>query len=233
VTFSFAGTVGKIVFHILPKEKKKTLSHLRMAFRQEKSEKELEQIGQAVFENYGKTVCELAMIDKLIPRFEELVTRSGYEYLDKAVADKKGVIITVAHFGNWEIMGGFYAHRNYPVHAIGRKIYYEKYDRLLVETRKKLRMNFFYRDNSSKDILRVLKKGEIICLVVDQDVETVEGVFVNFFGKPAATTTLTALLHFRLGSPIVGAYIYRSDGKLRIRFEKIQFELRVVNTCID
>ena len=125
VGFSFGGTVGKIVFHVLPKEKKKTLSHLRMAFGNERSEKEIRKIGQAVFEHYGQTLAEIGLIDKIIPRFDYFVRATGYENFDKALKGGKGAVVTIAHFGNWEIMGGYTSLKGYPVNVIARRIYFE------------------------------------------------------------------------------------------------------------
>ena len=213
VGFSFGGTVGKIVFHILPKEKKKTLSHLRMAFGNEKSEKEIRGIGQRVFENYGKTLAELALIDKLIPRFDEFVTASGYENFDKGLQAGQGVVVTIAHFGNWEIMGGYTAMKGYPCNVIARRIYFEKYDRLLVGLRQKMKMKNIYRDESPKQMLGVLRRNQMLGFVVDQDVASVDGVFVNFFGRPAFTPTAPVRFATTAGAPIVPVFIIRNGMK--------------------
>ena len=114
VGFSFGGTAGQITFYLLKKEREKTLGHLRMAFGGEKSETQIRKIGLAVFEHYGQTMAELALIDKILARLDEFVTAEGFENFDKALQGGRGVICTLAHFGNWEIMGGFTAIKGYP-----------------------------------------------------------------------------------------------------------------------
>jgi KDO2-lipid IV(A) lauroyltransferase len=209
VGFSFGGNAGKLAFHLLTKEKNKTLNHLRMAFGKEKSEKEIHRIGEAVFEHYGRMLAELALIDKIIPRFDDFVRASGYENFDKALAAKKGVVVTIAHFGNWEIMGGYTAMKGYLCTVIARRIYFEKYDRLLVNLRKKLKMENIYRDESPKKMLGVLKKNRMLGFVVDQDVESVEGVFVNFFGCPAYTPTAPVRFAVASGAALLPVFMIR------------------------
>src|SRR3989338_1068765 len=90
--FSAAGALGRLTFRLLSKEREKTLSHLRLAFANEKSESEIVQIGEGVFEHFGQTLFELAMIGKLIPRFDDYVRASGYENFDKGLKTGKGGI---------------------------------------------------------------------------------------------------------------------------------------------
>ena len=219
VGFSFGGTIGKLAFHLLPKEKKKTVSHLRLAFGDTRSDKELLAIGQAVFEHYGKTIAELGLIDKIIPRFDDFVSAEGYEHFDKALAAGKGVVVTIAHFGNWEIMGGYTALKGYPCNVVARKIYFEKYDRLLVEVRTKLKLKNIYRDEPVRKMLGVLKANGMLGFVVDQDVGSVEGVFVQFFNRPAFTPTAPVRFAVASGAPIIPVFIVRKGMRHRMIVE--------------
>ncbi len=209
VGFWIAGALGKLTFHALAKEKKKTLAHLRFAFGAEKSEEEILKIGTAVFEHYGRTLFELAMVDKIIPRFDDFVSASGYEHFDKALKAGKGVVVTIAHFGNWEIMGGYTALKGYPCTVIARKIYFEKYDRLLVEIRNKMNVKTIYRDEPIRKMLNVFKENRMLGFVVDQDVESVDGIFVNFFNHPAFTPMAPVRFAMVTGAPIIPVFIVR------------------------
>ena len=140
VGFSCAGALGKAAYVLLPRERKRMLSHLRTAFGNEKSDRELRKIARAVFEHYGQTAGELLLLDRLIKRLDEYVTVEGTEHLDRAARLGHGVIGLVAHFGNWELMGGYLSLRGYPMTAIARKIYHEKYNDLLMSMRKKVKM---------------------------------------------------------------------------------------------
>src|SRR3989338_7453844 len=202
-------SLGRLVFFLLKKEREKTLAHLKLAFGDEKTEQELFHIGKRVFENYGKVAAELALIDKLIPRFKDYVITTGYEHLDQGLRDGKGIITVTAHFGNWELMGGFSAYNGYPLTGIARRIYYDKFDKLLVNTRAKMKVKTIYRDDSVKKILSVLKKNEVLGFAVDQDMSSVDGVFVNFFGRPAYTSTAPVRFAMATGAPLIPAFVVR------------------------
>jgi KDO2-lipid IV(A) lauroyltransferase len=220
VGFGFGAFIGKMCFYLLGKERKKMLSHLRFAFGQEKSDAEITAIVKNVFTHYGKMVAELALLDKLIPRFDDYVSYEGYEHLDAGLRAGKGVIITTAHFGNWEIMGGYSTLKHgYPLTVIAKRIYYEKYDRLLVSTRNKMNVKTIYRDDSVKAMLGVLRKNGILGFVVDQDVDAVDGVFVNFFNRPAYTPVAPVRFAMASGAPIIPAFVVRKGMKHHIIVE--------------
>ncbi len=217
--FSLGGSLGKITFHVLPKEKKKTLSHLRIAFQNEKTERELATLGQAVFEHYGKLLAEIALVEKLIGRFDDFVTTSGYEHLDQGLREGKGIIITTAHFGNWEFMGGYSALHGYPLTVIARRIYFEKYDQFLVGLRARMKVKTIYRDASVKEMLGVLRKNGILGFVVDQDIEAADGIFVDFFGQPAFTPIAPVRFAMTTGAPIIPAFTIRRGMKHHVFVE--------------
>ncbi len=218
--FHFAGFVGRRAFYLIKKERVKTLAHLKIAFP-ERSEKELEKLGADVFQNYGYIAAELAFLDRRLKRFGEIITMQGREFLDEVVRQAKGGIVIVSHLGNWEYLGGYLAMLGYPCAVIGRRIYYDKYDQMLVGIRKKMKLRTIYRDESSREILKELKEKKFVGFVVDQDVDTVDGVYAEFFGRPAYTPTAPIRLALRLGIPVVPVFIVRNGMKHHVIVEPL------------
>ena len=216
--FNFGGAVGRFSFRILTKERKKTLAHLEAAFP-EKTSKELKKIGEQVFENYGFIIAELGLLEKLIPRLKNDLTVEGREHFDAARAKGNGVIAVTAHFSNWELLGGWLAMSGYPGSVVARRIYYEKYDRLLVATRAKMKLETIYRDESPRRILKALHDNRVLGIVPDQDVDTVDGVFVDFFGKPAFTPSAPVRFAMTSGAPLVPCFLIREGKRYRIVIE--------------
>ena len=219
VGFMFGGFLGKLAFYCIPKEKKKTLANLRLAFGAEKTEKELEILGARVFQNYGYMAAELALIDKLIPRLEKIVSMQGIELMDAALKRGKGVLGVLAHFGNWELMGGTVSLLGYPVHCIARKIYYDKYDKRLIELRSKMNVHTIYREESLRAVPRALKHNDVVGIVADQDVETVGGVFVEFFGKPAYSMVAPVRFAMATGAAVIPIFMIREGLHHRMIIE--------------
>jgi KDO2-lipid IV(A) lauroyltransferase len=76
-----------------------------------------------------------------------------------------------------------------------------------------------YKQQAIGPVLRLLRAGKGVALVVDQNVQAGEGIFVDFFGRPAATTTVAAALAVRRGAPLVTSWIsLLPDGRYMFRF---------------
>lgn len=215
-----SGMIGRITFYLLAKERNRTLGHLRLAFGGEKSEKELWLIARSVFENYGRMAAETTLVGKILPRIDEWVTFEGKEIADEVVGRGKGVIGLVAHFGNWELLGGFLTMKGYPITVIAKKIYYDRYNELLMAPRRRMGVKTIYRDDSPRKMLEVLRRNEVLGFVADQDVESVDGVFVDFFGKPAHTPVAPVRFAMATGAPIVPVFIVREGFRHRAIVEK-------------
>src|SRR6185503_11675146 len=103
--------------------------------------------------------------------------------------------------------------------VIARCIYYERYDRLLVDVRSQMKLETIYRDDSPRRVLRALKENRVLGVVADQDVDTVEGVFVDFFGQPAYTPAAPARLAAATGAALIPCFIIREGMYHRIVIE--------------
>ncbi len=214
--FSFGGTVGKLSFYLLSRERKKTIDHLESVFEKEKSKKEINLTARSVFENFGKMTAECCIIEKFIKNPESLVRHSGFEHLDRALALGKGIVIITAHFGNWEIMGGYAAMKGYPITVIAKKLYFEKYNEFILNLRKKMNVQVIYNREPPRSMLKVLKNNGILAFLADQDQDIAGGVFVDFFGRSAYTPTAPVRFAMATGAALIPAFIIREGMRHHI-----------------
>ena len=119
-----------------------------------------------------------------------------------------GVIVLASHTGCWELSGVYLAVTGIPLSAIVTKLYDQRLEDMLIETRKNAGIKVISRGKDTRNIIRALKKGDVVGVLVDQDTK-VKGTFVDFFGKPAHTATAPALLSLKYKSPIVPMFAYR------------------------
>ena len=214
------GLLGRVVYQVLPRYRRLTLENLKAAFSGEKSDPEIKKIAAKVFENLGKNAAELLNFPKINRgNLEKLVKIKGLEKLDGALAHGNGVILITAHFGNWELLAISMRLKGYKGAAIARRIYFEKYDNFLNRLRGIHDVDVIYRDDSPKKVLRVLKGNGIMGILADQDVDSVDGVFVDFFGMPAYTPSGPVLLAVSSGAKIVPAFIIRRNGSHELVIE--------------
>ncbi|MBI5124473.1 MAG: hypothetical protein HZA72_03550, partial [Candidatus Omnitrophica bacterium] len=210
IGIAIGGFLGRCAFFLLPKYRKIAIDNLSLAFGDEKSRQEIYRIAAGVFENLGKNACELVNFPKINEKnINSLLKIEGIDIVDRSFAKGKGTIILASHFGNWELLGLTFRIKGYPGYTIGRRIYFYKYDSFLNGLRRTHDVNVIYRDESPKKMLRVLKDNKILGIVADQDVDSVGGVFVNFFGMPAFTPAGPAVLARATGASIIPVFVIR------------------------
>ena len=82
-------------------------------------------------------------------------------------------------------------------------------------------VNPIFKKSSAREIISILKRNESLGFVIDQNMNSRSGVFVDFFGVKACTIDAAAKLAVRYGSPILPIFCVRGeDDSLTIRFEE-------------
>ena len=215
-TGSFLGAVSFIILRNL---RKITIQNLKIAFEDEMKFSEIKQLAKDVFKEQGKNAFEMFKIEKLASKgIEKFVKIQGLENLESALAMGKGVIFVSAHLGNWELLAMSIASLGYPSNPYMRKINNEYIDELLNKLRRKFGVNPINRDGiqAVKAGLKVLKKNEILGILIDQDTTRVEGVFVDFFGRLAYTPSGAAALAITAKCPVIFGFITRGKDNKHI-----------------
>ncbi|MDP3790633.1 MAG: lysophospholipid acyltransferase family protein [Candidatus Omnitrophota bacterium] len=228
VSSAIAAFFGRCAFFLLPKYRDIAIDNLTHAFGAEKTPRQIKDIAIKVFENLGRNAAELINFPKIKEdNIDRFVSVEGLDTVDGSFARGKGTIILASHFGNWELLGLTFRVKGYPGSTIGRKIYFYKYDNWLNNLRRARDINVIYRDESPRKMLRVLKDNKILGIVADQDVDSVEGVFVNFFGRPAYTPVGPAVLAQATGASLIPTFVIREGNRHRFVVEK---PVELINT---
>ncbi|MBI5039311.1 MAG: lysophospholipid acyltransferase family protein [Nitrospirae bacterium] len=214
------GLLGRIAYFGDARHRHVTLKNLQRAFP-DKDIRSITLIAKKAFENIGRSAGEFIYIATrrpkgLLPTLYEWVTIEGRTNLDKAVERGKGVIYLTAHFGNWELLGLSLGANGYPLNVIMRPLDNPKIDRLLTSFRSITGARMIPKKGALKEILKRLRGGEGLAILIDQNISRDEGVFVDFFGTPAATSKGLALMTIRADTPVLPTFIIR-EGKYRHR----------------
>ncbi|MBW2363611.1 MAG: lysophospholipid acyltransferase family protein [Deltaproteobacteria bacterium] len=220
---------GNIAYVLVAGERKKTIRHLSMALGDEKSLKEIKEIARKVFIHFGIAAVDMIRLPIYIKKdiLDRLVFSEGFHHLENALSKGKGVIVLTGHFGNWEIGGAWLAQKGVPFKVVGTPLYDPRLDEILVNGRNRAGYKNIARSTGTREIIRSLKNNSVLALLVDLDTK-VEGVFVNFFNKPAHTATGPVILSQKYSSPIVPVFIRLCDDLTYcVSFEK---EIDLVNT---
>ncbi len=211
----FLGRVfGAIIYLVLRRHRRTAFDSLAVAFP-EYSLKKRKRIVKNFFIIMAKGSLELLHYLYNIGKVESAVQIEGKDNLDSALAKGKGVILVTAHYGNFPLMSLYLAAQGYPVNIVARPMR----DRYAEGHFHKLRSNAGLKTISAYPrracvlgIIKALANREIVIIQMDQNFGT-GGVWVDFFGKLAATPTGPIVLSLRSKAALVPAYIYQKKDK--------------------
>jgi KDO2-lipid IV(A) lauroyltransferase len=217
--------LGGVAFDLLRFRRRVTLENLAAAFP-EKGAAELVPLARECYRSFGVTFLELILLPRLGP--EDLASRvrfSDPELYVRVRREERGAVLLTGHLGNWELMGAAAAALGHPLTALVARQKNRRVDAYVRRARETSGLKVLYVDQGLRAGLRVLRRGEFLVFLFDQDAGR-DGVFVPFFGRPASTP-LGAFRFARLaGSPIIlglgrrderGVYRVELHGPIRLR----------------
>ncbi|MFA5512300.1 MAG: lysophospholipid acyltransferase family protein [Candidatus Kapaibacterium sp.] len=163
------------------------------------------------YDNLGITLAELLAFPSMSEAdFKNYVKITNTELVEEKIKSGKGIILLSGHFGNWELMAyvaGLIL--NLPITIIVKPQSNKLSDKYLNKFRTQGGNKIVPMSNAARTILQALKKNEAIALLVDQSADWQKDVFVDFFGRPAATYEAPAAIALKYGSPIITGFAHR------------------------
>lgn len=152
---------------------------------------------------------------------ERLVVLDGFENFDAAHRRGKGVIFLTGHMSAWELAPFAQALYGHPLSFLARAVDNTRVDALVNHYRCLSGNRPIEKNNAARAMLRVLHDGGTVGILADQNTSLDEGIFVDFFGIPAATTTGLARIARRTDAAVVPGFLFWDDAmrKYRLRFE--------------
>ena len=130
----------------------------------------------------------------------------GLDHLDAAYAAKKGVIFITAHWGAWEMMGVAHGYKGYPLGVMARALDNPYLEGLLRKFRTSTGNFVVDKREGFRPMLKAMRDGKGIAILIDQNVGTEERIFVNFFGRPAATTPAVGLVKLKTDCALIPVF---------------------------
>jgi KDO2-lipid IV(A) lauroyltransferase len=202
-------------------------AHRRLAVRQlraafpTRSTAECRAIARATFAHFGRLLVAVLRFSTLTPdRMRERIEFEGEERIRTALAAGKGAIVFSGHFGYWELQGLAQSLILPPMSVLARPLDNPYLHALLERMRGATGNRVIYRQGAVRRVLRALAANECVAILIDQHIASIDAVKVDFFNRPAATTSALATLALRTGAPLVPAFaLPLSGGRYRFVYE--------------
>jgi len=226
----WAGRIGEafgaLAYRVAGTERRRALDGLARAFPDSPAEARAA-LAQETFRHLGRCAFELACVRKMDPALEAWVEwpEADRRVLEGALSEGKGVLFISGHVGNWELLARRVAMAGYPCQTIAKETTDPRLTRLVERFRSAGKLKSIWRgqDGAAKAMLKALKGGEILGMLIDQDTK-VQSVFVPFFGHPASTPRAAADLALRTGAAVVMGFCHRlPDGRYRLSMRELEF----------
>jgi Kdo2-lipid IVA lauroyltransferase/acyltransferase len=216
-----AAIVARMLLWSQPRLRRTAMTNLRLAFPEWSDAKRHEVIWRMT-KNLGWMAAEFAHFPGLTrENIEKLVVLDGFENFEGARRLGKGVIFLTGHMSAWELAPFAQALYGHPLSFLARPIDNEQVNGLIDSYRCLSGNRPIEKNNSARETLRVLHDGGTVGVLADQNTSVDEGVFVDFFGIPAATTTGLVRIARHTGAAVVPGFLNWDEAlrKYRLRFE--------------
>jgi Kdo2-lipid IVA lauroyltransferase/acyltransferase len=216
-----AGAITGFLLLCRPALRRTAMANLHLAFPDWSDGQRKEAI-RGMVRQFGLMAVEFARFPKLTTKnIKDLVLREGFENFDFARRRGKGVLFLTGHLSAWELAPFAQALYGDPLYFLARAIDNPRVDAMVNRYRCLSGNQPIEKNNAARAMLTVLHQGGTVGILADQNTSVEEGIFVDFFGIPAATTTGIARIARRTGAAVVPGFIFWDESirKYRLRFE--------------
>jgi KDO2-lipid IV(A) lauroyltransferase len=215
--------IGALGYRPLGIRRDVVVRQVRAAFP-DLSDVEVQRIARASYEHLGRTTIETALLpaysrEQVVGMFEGV---EGWDAMERARAQGRGVLIVSGHLGNWELAGAFVAASGVPLEAVARGMENPLFDQYITRTRNSIGMTVIHDADAVRRVPRATREGRAVAMLVDQGAAGLASSWVPFFGRFAKTPRGPAVFALRLGAPVVFATALRQpSGKYVMYYEEV------------
>ena len=216
-----AGSLLGLAFYVFDgPHRRLAMRNLQAAFPL-RSAAECRAIARGMFSHFGRLLTALLKFSTMTP--QEMLARVEFEGDERVVnahAHGKGVLLFTGHFGFWEINALVHALQIHPISVLARPLDNPLLHDMLESVRGRTGNSVIYRRGAIRRVLRALGANQAVAVLIDQHIQTSDAVYVDFFNRPAATTSALAALALRTGAPVVPVFaLPLPGGRFRMVYE--------------
>lgn len=220
--------LGRLVFRLDRKHRNIVFENLDRAFGHEKSRPEIDAIARRVFENSARMIFEIGWYTRLgLADIPARIQLDGFENFQQALDRGKGLFALTGHMGNWELLAAAATLGNFNAAFVYRPLDSKALDLFFGAQRTRFGAQMIPSARAMRKILRHVESGGSVFLLMDQNVDWYEGVFVDFFGHRACTNKGLAIMALKTKAPVVPVFLVREADGYRVVFEK---EIPLIDT---
>ncbi|MCA9401030.1 MAG: lysophospholipid acyltransferase family protein [Candidatus Omnitrophica bacterium] len=203
-----------IGYCVMINKRKLAIESLTGAFKTEKSDEEIFAIAKHCFKNFGEGMVELLFYADRISKIKEKISFSGKAHLDQALEQGNGAVLISAHFGNFILMYLRLVLEGYKTNVIMRRVRDKEFEKYISQFRDEKGIQTIYDLPPKQCVqksIKALRRNEVLVILLDQNYGGAGRIFVDFFGRKAATAAGPVVFSSRTQAPVLPIFIRRLD----------------------
>ncbi|MDI6782549.1 MAG: hypothetical protein QME64_00450 [bacterium] len=205
-----ASCLAILGYYLVAKNRNRTLTNLKNIYSSQLTGPQLTALAKATYIHWAKCVIELLSLEKFSQaQLEHLVRIEGLEYIEQAKNQNQGIVCVLAHYGNWELLGAYFA-KVYKenISVVANELYDKKIDKLLNVLRANVGLTILPPGNAVKSSLEALRKNQVLAIMADYDGGG-ETLNLPFLESTIQFPVASLFFAYRSGAPVVPAFIMR------------------------
>ncbi|HEX5422594.1 MAG TPA: lysophospholipid acyltransferase family protein [Candidatus Acidoferrales bacterium] len=220
VARSFGVGFAEIAYALQPRLHRIARFNLQIAFPNWTAAQR-DQVIEGMLRQIGWMIGEFSQFPKYTrANIEKSVTIDGAENFAAAQQRGRGVLFLTGHMSAWELAPFAHALYGHPLHFLVRPIKNRRVDALISGYRCLSGNQPIDKNRAARAMLKVLTEAGTVGILADHNTSIEEGVFVDFFGLPASTTSGLARIALRTDAAVVPGFLCwdNAAGKYRLQF---------------
>ncbi len=214
---------GRLIALFIPKRVQIASRNLSQAFP-DKSSSWVNETTNGCFRNLGIVLLEILLLRTISKsKLNKYIRFNHLELVEELAKQNLGILMLSGHLGNWEILalgGGIQVPLPIIMVVEPQRNKYMSND--MYRMRTKFGNMTTSRYQAAREIVNAIKKNQIVALLVDQSATSNKDIFVDFFGRPAATYEAPASLALRFNVPVIyGVAVRQTDGTYLVDLKQI------------
>jgi KDO2-lipid IV(A) lauroyltransferase len=218
--YVIADAAGTVTYALQPPRKRRLCAELHSRAAGGLAPAEARRRARASYRSYARMIVDTVWIHAI--RLDEMFdhgTAEGFEILHRAGEAGRGAVLVIAHFGSWDIAASLALAEGFAVSTVMAPVGPPWVTELLAWSRKVKRMELFTPMAAARGLLRALREGRMVALLIDIP-EGGPTATVQFCNGPVDFSTGAAFLARRTGAPIIVAECWRTDDGYVLRLHE-------------
>lgn len=204
--------LGWIAYHVDKKHRKIIRQNLRFVYGDTLDEPFINYIERYCYKNLLLNFMQVVENRHLpIEEIIKQVTFEPNEIVELARKSGRPIVFATGHFGRWELAGAVSSALIKPTMIVYKEMNNLRFQEYLTQSRSRFQIRSVEKNGAVKHLVKQLKEGLSISLLVDTNLNRRDGVIVDFFGRPTRTTATTAYLARKFDALIIPAFLVTDD----------------------